>query len=253
MQINGGGGGGAKKACHDGNVKAFETPTFVCFGGGKSRGADFYDADLVLDLSGIPHKSRSALGILKYGGRNEIIKSMVKEHLNLLYEPEVLDIDWPDYSVPCIDDRFFVLLYESVTRWSEEFLLGGRKANVLVCCQGGHGRTGTLLSIFGFLSGALPGEGTANEEVVNVLRRKYCSHAVESMDQLVLIDDIVGATQASEPYKSIVPAATVVSSGGPIESIYQVYSKTADAIRGPNATGDEMDDEEFYQKFIQGR
>jgi hypothetical protein len=93
--------------------------------------------------------------------------------------PHVL-FDWPDFGTMAELDR----------AWWESFAakLATVKGDVVVFCEGGHGRTGTMVSILATLLGLVP----ATECPVQWLRAKYCKEVVESAEQIRYIEHMTG-------------------------------------------------------------
>lgn len=89
-------------------------------------------------------------------------------------------LDWPDYKTPLLP----IELVKQVLTWGLETAASG--SGVEVGCMGGHGRTGTMLGLFGVISGMNPVE--ACENVWN----NYCEHAIESEEQVEYIGEMYG-------------------------------------------------------------
>jgi hypothetical protein len=80
--------------------------------------------------------------------------------------PPVVKLDWRDYGVPPVGvDIYF---------W-KRFLSMLPKGNIVVCCQGGHGRTGTCLAALAVASGM-----TANDAIA-LVREQHCKKAIAGM------------------------------------------------------------------------
>lgn len=95
--------------------------------------------------------------------------------------PPTIDITWPDFDVPELNREW----WENLTNGLENI-----DGDIGVYCIGGHGRTGTILSILAALSGNSP-EGT---DPVLWVRGQYCEDAVESNLQLDYVQEITGET-----------------------------------------------------------
>jgi hypothetical protein len=80
-------------------------------------------------------------------------------------------LDWPDFGIPRDDDAVRVAIEQvrSHARAGE---------HVEVACQGGHGRTGSLLACLAISTGVPPGEA------VKWVREHYCLEAVETDAQV---------------------------------------------------------------------
>jgi hypothetical protein len=99
-----------------------------------------------------------------------------------LYEakvPAILEISWPDFGVPRRTGTWWELLADTLLAY--EGVVG-------ICCTGGHGRTGTALSILVVLMGALG----KKECPVKWVRKHYCGRAVENQAQADYIEEMSG-------------------------------------------------------------
>jgi len=86
---------------------------------------------------------------------------------DLIPHPVVLRLDWPDGSVLPAPPAFWRRLWDLLP-----------KGRVLVCCQGGHGRTGTALAALLVVVG-----GFTAEEALRYVRLTHCPQAVETWEQ----------------------------------------------------------------------
>lgn len=104
----------------------------------------------------------------------------------LLYQPipPVLHVSWEDHSVPSLPRSWWVKLLETLPKVPAK----GDTPQIAIHCQGGHGRTGTALSVLAALGGLI---GKRKDPVVWV-RRQYCDSAVESSSQLDYVETITG-------------------------------------------------------------
>ena len=68
---------------------------------------------------------------------------------------------------------------------------------VEIACQGGHGRTGTLIA--GVLAKV---EGLGAQAAIDSLRKRYCGHVVESHAQVTQIYTFLGEKPPTKPRKS---------------------------------------------------
>jgi hypothetical protein len=84
------------------------------------------------------------------------------------YLASVVSLPWPDFGIPTVKLEFWGELIKCLP-----------VGNVAVCCEGGHGRTGTALAALLIASN----QKTAKEAVL-FLRRRYCKEAVETESQL---------------------------------------------------------------------
>jgi len=105
------------------------------------------------------------------------------------YIPAILAIDWPDFGVPFIP----AVWWKGLVRFLETY-----DGDVVLFCQGGHGRTGTALTILACLSQEELQTGI--ECPLFWLRDNYCEHAVETYDQVDYIERITEMQLWSQPY-----------------------------------------------------
>jgi hypothetical protein len=85
-------------------------------------------------------------------------------------------LDWPDFGVPDDVSRMRGALVDLLTR-------ARQGQSVEVGCLGGHGRTGTALACLAILT------GTPAAEAVAWVRSNYCEKAVETDQQVALVQD----------------------------------------------------------------
>lgn len=168
------------KECHKGTIVVFKDPKTgveIC-GGGKHHDVVVTSKDLFLDV-GFNHDKliktaglKSAFKLEKYNKAASSIK-----------------IDWPDGSHPKLPETFWKDLI-SVIR--EE------KKKVVISCVGGHGRTGTVLSILSVLMGVVK----KTEDPVKFIRENYCKEAVETITQINYIKEVTKCDVKETPGKT---------------------------------------------------
>lgn len=112
--------------------------------------------------------------------------------------PPFMEIIWADYGVPSLNYTWWANL--------AKYLLTV-KGNVVVYCMGGHGRTGTALSILAYLMKAVK----KGDDPIEFVRAKYCDKVVESTEQVDYIERITGNKVYSEPSWGFIGGTT----GGP--------------------------------------
>lgn len=81
--------------------------------------------------------------------------------------PRIVRLDWPDRTVPFVGLDFWRMLRS----------LFQPKWNVVCCCFGGHGRTGTALASL------LIEDGIMAHEAIRWVRDVHCEHAIETKGQ----------------------------------------------------------------------
>lgn len=114
--------------------------------------------------------------------------SMLGPKVTELNYPPTLNVDWEDFMSPPLEKEWWQELIVSIKR------LG--PVNIAIYCQGGHGRTGTALSILASLSGQ---KMWRKEDCVAYIRRIYCQEAVESWTQIDYIQSTLGEAIESYP------------------------------------------------------
>ena len=102
-------------------------------------------------------------------------------------EPAILYIDWDDGGVPV---GLSVAWWEHLAKYVRTI-----KGDGVVCCIGGHGRTGTVLSILAAKLGLVPQE----EDPVAWVRDHYCPDAVETNGQIMYIERMTGCKVHARP------------------------------------------------------
>ena len=155
--------------CHWGNVKVFECQEVVIYGGGMLRGANPLLVDVVIDLAGNVDTIQAPLGwrVSKYA------KPIVRIPIEDFGAPELPAVFWHDL-------------------WAD---LVEHPGHVLICCGGGHGRTGMVLAILACVAGIVPEE----EDPVEWVRKRYCINAVETVEQINYIASITGRKVNAKP------------------------------------------------------
>tara|TARA_Y100000310_G_scaffold182236_1_gene182304 strand:- start:10455 stop:11030 length:576 start_codon:yes stop_codon:yes gene_type:complete len=151
-----------RKQCHTGNVLAFQDPKsgVKVYGGGRTREVDPKpDMFLVsLDDNLSPQFYTNILPMQKINN-------------------PFVDIPWRDYGVPNVGITFWHKLVSTMRSLQQP---------VLIACVGGHGRTGTALSILCAMM------SVDRQNPVKYIRDNYCDEAVESQSQINYIKYITG-------------------------------------------------------------
>jgi len=166
------------KECHYGTIEVFTDPKsgIKVSAGGDTRGLEVKKGSILLLLAkhiDIPQVKMS---------------NFFSEELNR-YNYPTIELEWTDYKAAPYGRDFWKTLVE---------VLREEKKDVIVACMGGHGRTGTCLSILGVLMKAIP----KGKDPVEWIRNKYCKKAVESEAQIRYIEDITGVKVKADPYKA---------------------------------------------------
>ena len=97
--------------------------------------------------------------------------------------PEVT-IHWPDGHVPQIRRKEWRKLVADLQAFD---------GDVLIHCHGGHGRTGTLLTILADLGKCIPGD------IVLALRESYCHKIVETLSQITYLEKNMQIRTKAQP------------------------------------------------------
>ncbi len=229
------------KDCHYGNVRVFETECTEYYGGGWNRGARPEDVDLTIDLAPLAkvglYAGDDSKKILKLKGTDKHLKTLVNNYEKYLKTANILEILWPDYGVIPMKRQFFMDLNDALEAGSMEFVQShSKKRKILAMCSGGHGRTGTLLTMLCLINGILDG----TKETIELFRDMYCENAVESLGQAEMI-----AMFAKEDLTWNVPKKNIVKTGG---AFYPSYyggaldkGKPLDHLMDNKPTGKEDD------------
>lgn len=168
------------KRCHEGTIKVFQDPQTLVpyYGGGTSRDMVIYEGHLIIamtsiDVNTVKLYNFKAPQLLR--GNNPVVR-----------------ISWPDFDIPELDQQFWFDLIDVINnKWAAHEITG-----VTACCVGGHGRTGTALSILAGLTGA------CQSDPVLFIRKHYCEKVVESDTQVKYIEEITGIKVKAKPNKS---------------------------------------------------
>lgn len=112
--------------------------------------------------------------------KGETLFGKLRKH-DSLSNKAILSISWPDRGVPTFGGEFWDDLVDILDKESVK-----RPINVLFFCMGGHGRTGSALSIMCSLMDLSVGDP------IQWVRDNYCREAVESVAQKTYIEEVTG-------------------------------------------------------------
>lgn len=147
---------------------------------GKESAAKLWDEEehgqlaLVLGLLGDPFERGNLIDM------NDAVKDSGGAQLKVTTRPiPNIWIRWPDFGIVPFKKDW----WENLVRY-----ISTLEGAVLIYCVGGHGRTGTAASIIATLGGLVPEDA----DPVEWLRKAYCSHVVESDQQLDYIEAMTG-------------------------------------------------------------
>lgn len=110
--------------------------------------------------------------------------------------PEHICLDWPDFSIPSLSKEFYINLSKILVRKGKGRFRREGDYRVLIHCMGGHGRTGTLLSILSYFI------LDRKEDLIKLIREEYCYKVVESLSQISYIEEITGVKEKIEGSKN---------------------------------------------------
>jgi len=155
----------------------------IC-GGSRGEAEDkFYSYDLVISLDKCEPRRQP---ILNLNGGSFISSGMKRIVERWAVRTENLRIIWQDFGVPNLSREFWVELANHLRKKGLDRDRASGKYKVLVHCMGGHGRTGTALSILGYF---LDEEKRFRDEsLVKKIREIYCGSAVENEAQIRYIE-----------------------------------------------------------------
>jgi len=157
--------------CHTGSIGVFTDPLsgITFYGGGKTRGLEIMADTVIIDIGAHVKTAFSICGTCPDGFLESTRKA---------YDNPIIKIDCEDFGTPILSALFWYTLAKDLRAY---------KHDVLVCCLGGHGRTGMILSI---MAGMLIPDVTGQRPITFV-RNNYCEHAVESEKQKKYIYNIL--------------------------------------------------------------
>lgn len=144
-----------KKCTHFGEVNIFNLVPITCNG---------FKTEELINL--IKTKNIKSWLILDIGCLLNIDIDMLNE-LNLKFYFAPID----DYSVPS---------FETTNKIIEFIHNNTKNGNILISCIGGHGRTGTILSIWVGLNRI--------ENPIEYIRKTYCKEAIETLSQEMFVN-----------------------------------------------------------------
>lgn len=192
--------GGMNWCGHDGKKLVWESDGKQFFCGGYGASARSAEYDIVLDLADVVRNP-------SWGkpGRDVIRPLSPKPYLDLNHlqlkddyttpkwsktdpfvpqarYPNVVSFRWPDGRVIPMNAQFWEDLWELLPG------APGKPGRTLICCMGGHGRTGTCLAALMMASGQA--EVASSLIAVLMTRSLHCEQAVESAPQLLYLDQL---------------------------------------------------------------
>jgi len=158
---------------HYGDDLIFEIDNKAIYGG-KVGDVDLTGFDLAIDLAGLP--SDALQNFVR------IAPPRYKELVSIVKMPEIIRLNWRDWSWPNVGLVFWKKLWDLLP------------PKTLICCQGGHGRTGTCAASLMIASE----HWTAADAIVWV-RTYYWEDAIEGKGQEGYLADLEGGLYDEEP------------------------------------------------------
>ena len=171
---------GSKAGCHTGNPLVFEIDGVAIHAGGHSRNGGWHRMSPMPDLAIGPAQ------VMDRSSQATVVPDGFTCHNHIGGStPQIISIDWPDFSIPQdVHREFWLALVDDIKR------LGIK--TVSTQCVGGHGRTGVQLCILGYLMGdptclKQPDAAALTKHVRSI----YCHHAVEGKSQQQYIAEVL--------------------------------------------------------------
>ncbi|MBI5075572.1 MAG: hypothetical protein HZB62_10475 [Nitrospirae bacterium] len=169
--------GDAVTSCHWGTRNAFYSEGLLFYGAGSNRGLNTDDMDVIIDCGAEVEGCEEFSGA---GGNSSEVHAQ-----------QVIRIDWPDGGIPSLTEDNWRALIEDLR--GLRLRMGKDALHVMVCCVGGHGRTGTALAILAALTGVAP------DDPVTFIRSHYCSRAVETKSQCRYVKIVARLDSEEDP------------------------------------------------------
>lgn len=186
--------GSLATACHTSPARAFTIGGVHIFGGAWHKVAEQPGWDLVFRLrdtmlGAATYEVMQPVQAITANGAAKTLLANLPGMSDLLEPPApVITLDWPDFSIPSMPRRQWGTILDLIRA-----LPSGSR--VVFSCDGGHGRTGTALSILTGLAGLVE----ADADPVAFVRAAYCRRAVESEEQTDYIESVTGMTVNDRP------------------------------------------------------
>lgn len=179
------------KPCHEDVVAVF-THENVTFWGGRAKSVMMYDDWDLMVLFSDRDTGWETNEPQTFINSNSTARDKLDPSLFLItrHAPWI-GLDWPDFYKPTMTEDWWWTLIDNILGWDT----AGAEKNVAFGCTGGHGRTGTALSV---MKGLLQDVNDDSDPVAFV-RQKYCDKAVESRVQAEYVEEITGIPIFSKP------------------------------------------------------
>lgn len=165
------------KWCHQGPVRVMTIGKTGIYAGSYQELRGDFDWKFMLRLMDEGKEYPTLVNL------NNKAKNLVPKELVNLANPPIMDVSWSDFGSPLLTKEWWSLLNTTIKDWKTP-------GNMVIHCVGGHGRTGTALSILAGLNGFHKAEGFIDP--VAFVRAKYCHDVVESSEQITYVEEITG-------------------------------------------------------------
>ena len=166
------------KSCHTGSIKVFTGSNIEVYAGGRSHSPSYNHMDLIVDLTG-------SLSFTLWP-----IPKEWTAYKHML-QPNILKLSISDGSSPWhVDMDFWQALWQDFLNLAKEKTTN-QPYKLLIVCQGGHGRTGTVLTALALAAGVTD-TNKERGDVLACLRDIYCDEIVETTDQLEYLTEVCG-------------------------------------------------------------
>lgn len=198
--------------CHEGNVYVFTIGNVNIYGGGRSRDFEPGKADILISTlkgyeQGLSWQAAKTFPRFAEACQHHIVVPIITE----------------DFKAPTLSKNQWEALVEDLKNIDQPM-------DALVFCVGGHGRTGTVLSV---LYGLTHPDGG---DPVKRIRELYCKKAVESTSQLDYIELMTGIKVEEKPSKTYTQSYNSQAYG----NYYQKGLKGMDGSKKSKPRPDEM-------------
>lgn len=164
------------KFCHQGPAKVFTLGKTNVYAGSMQEMHGDFDWKFMLRVMDGGREYPTLVNL------NPEAKKLFPKAIVDQANPAIMDIEWGDFDAPILTREWWMLLNDTIRGWKTA-------GNMAVHCVGGHGRTGTVLSILAGLNNLHKAENYIDP--VAFVRAKYCTSVVESSAQIEYIESIL--------------------------------------------------------------
>jgi len=191
------------KNCHNGPVEVFSIGTSNIYAGSQWEiDTSLLSIDLFICANGTKGQFNTMINITDTRGLLKATHEEVDKRLT----PTFLTLDIPDGAAPSLGPRFWKCLVSDIR---------DKRLNIAIYCQGGHGRTGTILACLAHYGGLV----TPPNDVVKFIRNVYCSEAVETSEQLTYLRQLGMTTNEEMSLKPVARIGQVYVPDHKVDSI----------------------------------